>query len=170
VIGGGDWAEDRLIPDMVRAIGRQAGAIRNPHAIRPWQHVLEPLSGYLTAGRAPVPAHGAGVRRRLELRPARHRRAPGRMDHRAPVRKLGRRRRWELDGRAGAAARSALPQAGLLQGPQPPAMAAALAPGTHHRHDRRLASGRTPGADMRALTLAQIDTYQKRAFNEHNQG
>lgn len=49
VIGGGDWAEDRLIPDMVRAIGqRQPVRIRSPHAIRPWQHVLEPLSGYLT--------------------------------------------------------------------------------------------------------------------------
>ncbi|GGY28949.1 CDP-glucose 4,6-dehydratase [Pseudoduganella albidiflava] len=48
VIGGGDWAEDRLIPDMVRAIaaGRPV-RIRSPHAIRPWQHVLEPLSGYL---------------------------------------------------------------------------------------------------------------------------
>ena len=49
VIGGGDWAKDRLIPDCIRAL--QAGEpihIRNPHAIRPWQHVLEPLSGYLT--------------------------------------------------------------------------------------------------------------------------
>jgi CDP-glucose 4,6-dehydratase len=48
VIGGGDWAEDRLIPDIVRAIeAGQSVKIRNPHAIRPWQHVLEPLSGYL---------------------------------------------------------------------------------------------------------------------------
>lgn len=48
VIGGGDWAEDRLIPDMMRAFmeGRPV-RIRNPHAIRPWQHVLEPLRGYL---------------------------------------------------------------------------------------------------------------------------
>ncbi|HEY8887370.1 MAG TPA: CDP-glucose 4,6-dehydratase, partial [Gallionella sp.] len=48
VIGGGDWAEDRLIPDIMRAIaeGRPVN-IRNLHAIRPWQHVLEPLSGYL---------------------------------------------------------------------------------------------------------------------------
>lgn len=48
VIGGGDWAEDRLIPDILRAIsdGRPV-VIRNPRAIRPWQHVLEPLSGYL---------------------------------------------------------------------------------------------------------------------------
>jgi len=48
VIGGGDWAEDRLIPDIMRAITQNKPAsIRNPHAIRPWQHVLEPLSGYL---------------------------------------------------------------------------------------------------------------------------
>lgn len=48
VIGGGDWAEDRLIPDIVRAIDAgESIKIRNPHATRPWQHVLEPLSGYL---------------------------------------------------------------------------------------------------------------------------
>lgn len=48
VIGGGDWAEDRLIPDIMRAIAQgKPVPIRNPHAIRPWQHVLEPLSGYL---------------------------------------------------------------------------------------------------------------------------
>jgi CDP-glucose 4,6-dehydratase len=52
VIGGGDWAPDRLIPDIMRAI--EAGEpvkIRNPSSIRPWQHVLEPLSGYLTLAR-----------------------------------------------------------------------------------------------------------------------
>jgi CDP-glucose 4,6-dehydratase len=49
VIGGGDWAQDRLIPDILSAFeqGRKAN-IRNPHAIRPWQHVMEPLRGYLT--------------------------------------------------------------------------------------------------------------------------
>ncbi|WP_342772989.1 CDP-glucose 4,6-dehydratase [Paenibacillus zeisoli] len=48
VIGGGDWAEDRLIPDLVRAIrSNQPLSIRNPNSIRPWQHVLEPLYGYL---------------------------------------------------------------------------------------------------------------------------
>jgi CDP-glucose 4,6-dehydratase len=48
VIGGGDWATDRLIPDCIRALlAGEAVRIRNPHAIRPWQHVLEPLSGYL---------------------------------------------------------------------------------------------------------------------------
>jgi len=52
VIGGGDWADDRLVPDAVRAW--QAGRVlevRRPQAIRPWQHVLEPLSGYLSLAR-----------------------------------------------------------------------------------------------------------------------
>lgn len=49
VIGGGDWAQDRLVPDILRALeSDQPVLIRNPNAIRPWQHVLEPLSGYLT--------------------------------------------------------------------------------------------------------------------------
>ena len=48
VIGGGDWAEDRLIPDILRAFEKsQPVIIRNPMSTRPWQHVLEPLSGYL---------------------------------------------------------------------------------------------------------------------------
>ena len=48
VIGGGDWSKDRLIPDIIRAFDSKSSAkIRNPNAIRPWQHVLEPLKGYL---------------------------------------------------------------------------------------------------------------------------
>lgn len=51
VIGGGDWAADRIIPDCVRAWSAgQSVDIRSPHATRPWQHVLEPLSGYLALG------------------------------------------------------------------------------------------------------------------------
>lgn len=51
VIGGGDWANDRIIPDFFRAIEKnQPLEIRNPNATRPWQHVLEPLSGYLLLG------------------------------------------------------------------------------------------------------------------------
>ena len=51
VIGGGDWAEDRLVPDLMRAAfaGRPA-VIRNPDATRPWQHVLDVLAGYLQVG------------------------------------------------------------------------------------------------------------------------
>ena len=48
VIGGGDWSEDRLVPDLIRNIlAGQEVPIRNPLAVRPWQHVLEPLSGYI---------------------------------------------------------------------------------------------------------------------------
>lgn len=48
VIGGGDWAKDRLVPDIVRALSENlVPVIRNPNAIRPWQHVLEPVSGYM---------------------------------------------------------------------------------------------------------------------------
>lgn len=51
VIGGGDWGEDRIIPDIVKAISKNKKLyIRNPDATRPWQHVLEPLSGYLVLG------------------------------------------------------------------------------------------------------------------------
>lgn len=51
VIGGGDWAEDRLVPDLVRAASSGSVLkIRNPSSVRPWQHVLEPLSGYLRLG------------------------------------------------------------------------------------------------------------------------
>jgi CDP-glucose 4,6-dehydratase len=51
VIGGGDWSEDRLIPDLVRSVTRRERLeIRSPNATRPWQHVLEPLSGYLFLG------------------------------------------------------------------------------------------------------------------------
>ena len=60
VIGGGDWATDRLIPDFFRSIdtGKKL-MIRNPEAVRPWQHVLEPLSGYLLLAEKLV-THGDG--------------------------------------------------------------------------------------------------------------
>lgn len=51
VIGGGDWADDRIVPDCIRAWSKNKKAVvRNPDATRPWQHVLEPLSGYLWLG------------------------------------------------------------------------------------------------------------------------
>ena len=51
VIGGGDWAEDRLVPDCIKALAdNRTIIVRNPESIRPWQHVLEPLSGYLWLG------------------------------------------------------------------------------------------------------------------------
>lgn len=51
IIGGGDWAKDRLIPDVIKStINRQTTHIRNPYYVRPWQYVLDPLSGYLLLG------------------------------------------------------------------------------------------------------------------------
>ncbi|UFH55447.1 CDP-glucose 4,6-dehydratase [Spirosoma sp. KNUC1025] len=59
VIGGGDWAADRLLPDLMRAANQnQTVVIRNPTAIRPWQHVLEPLSGYLLLGQQLLEGNG----------------------------------------------------------------------------------------------------------------
>lgn len=64
VIGGGDWAADRLVPDVLRAFEQgKPVLIRNPHATRPWQHVLEPLSGYLALAEqlhAPSQSHAEG--------------------------------------------------------------------------------------------------------------
>jgi CDP-glucose 4,6-dehydratase len=51
VIGGGDWASNRLVPDIISALEKgEPIPIRHPNAVRPWQHVLEPLNGYLTLG------------------------------------------------------------------------------------------------------------------------
>jgi CDP-glucose 4,6-dehydratase len=59
VIGGGDWAEDRLLPDILRALdARRTLPVRSPHAVRPWQHVLEPLSGYLALAEALAGGNG----------------------------------------------------------------------------------------------------------------
>jgi CDP-glucose 4,6-dehydratase len=58
VIGGGDWGEDRLVPDIMRAaLAGEPARVRNPNSIRPWQHVLNPLSGYLALAQA---LHGSG--------------------------------------------------------------------------------------------------------------
>ena len=58
VIGGGDWSEDRLIPDLVRAsVRKESVEIRSPNSTRPWQHVLESLSGYLLLGQKLLEGH-----------------------------------------------------------------------------------------------------------------
>jgi CDP-glucose 4,6-dehydratase len=71
VIGGGDWAADRLVPDFVRAMqANQAVQIRNPGATRPWQHVLDPLAGYLLY--AQRLCGGAEIPRALNFGPPAH--------------------------------------------------------------------------------------------------
>jgi CDP-glucose 4,6-dehydratase len=59
VIGGGDWGEDRLVPDCIRAFAAERPAlIRNPDSVRPWQHVLEPLYGYMSLAHHLIASHG----------------------------------------------------------------------------------------------------------------
>jgi CDP-glucose 4,6-dehydratase len=71
VIGGGDWSQDRLVPDMVRAfeVGESV-EIRAPHAIRPWQHVLEPLAGYLRLAECLAGADGTAFAEGWNFGPA----------------------------------------------------------------------------------------------------
>ena len=71
VIGGGDWSVDRLIPDIVRAFERgRSVEIRSPSAIRPWQHVLEPLAGYLTLAERLCGSDGAAFAEAWNFGPA----------------------------------------------------------------------------------------------------
>lgn len=68
VIGGGDWAEDRIVPDCMRALERgQTITVRNANATRPWQHVVEPLGGYLRLAAALSDAQGQKDTRSLQM-------------------------------------------------------------------------------------------------------
>ncbi|MEJ7662856.1 MAG: CDP-glucose 4,6-dehydratase [Hymenobacter sp.] len=154
VIGGGDWGEDRLIPDAMRAAldGRPV-RVRNPNAIRPWQHVLNPLSGYLALAQSlwEDRANADGWNFGPEDRDAQpvgavvgtSGRALGRGPH------VG-------AGRRGASARGALPEARLLAGASSPRLGAhmgARAGADQHRRlvsrlgDRRGSKGSLAGAD-----------------------
>jgi len=164
VIGGGDWAEDRLIPDMVRAIGAgQPVRIRSPRAIRPWQHVLEPLSGYLTLAER-LYEGGAAYAEGYNF-------GPHDIDAR-PVEWIiarlcaswGDGATWQLDSQAGQQPHEAhylkldCSRARARLHWQPRwhlGLTIDLIVAWHQAH--------AAGADMRALTLAQIDTYQHTA-------
>lgn len=99
VIGGGDWSRDRLIPDIMRAFGRgETLQIRHPHAVRPWQHVLEPLWGYLLVAKKMI-EHGVEFGEAWNF-------APEASDARSVewivaqlAREYGDTARWELDQR-----------------------------------------------------------------------
>ncbi len=163
VIGGGDWAEDRLVPDVVRAaLAGEPVALRNPHAVRPWQHVLDPLSGYLVLAEALVrasPSTPGG----WNFGPVERRRAA-----RCAGSSSGSAERWAGGLRVGrgpgpAPARGPPPQARLLASPR----AARLAPALGPRRRRWTAlvdwyAALRGGEDMRAVTLAQIERIRPR--------
>ena len=98
VIGGGDWAADRLIPDILRAFERdEAVMIRNPHSTRPWQHVLEPLSGYLTLAQL-LWEHGAEFAEGWNFGPREEDAQPVRWIVEHLVARWEPRASWQLDG------------------------------------------------------------------------
>lgn len=100
VIGGGDWAMDRLVPDIMRAISRgDMVEIRNPHAIRPWQHVLEPLSGYLALAQA-LYSSGAHFADAWNFGPHDSDAQPVQFVVERLTSQWGEDARWRLDGRA----------------------------------------------------------------------
>ncbi len=107
---------------MRAALAGEQVRVRNPNSIRPWQHVLNPLSGYLVLAQAlwDSPEHAS----RLELRPAGGGRAPGRLARRAARRAVAGRRALDARRRP-APARGALPEARLLAGPRAPGLAPA---------------------------------------------
>ena len=154
-VGGGDWAIDRLVPDIMRAMARdEAVRIRSPDAIRPWQHVLEPLSGYLALAER-LCRHGAPYAESWNFGPADGDARPVRWIVERLTGLWGNGARWEPDS-----------------GPQPHEAAvlrvdsakAAARLNWQPRWDLERALESTvawhkqhnAGADMRALTLAQI--------------
>lgn len=97
VIGGGDWAADRLVPDCLRAIDTGARlALRYPDAVRPWQHVLEPLSGYLLLAER-LHAHGAAFAEAWNFGPADEDMRPVRWVVDELLRACGSRLSWERE-------------------------------------------------------------------------
>ena len=165
VIGGGDWAEDRIIPDVVRAAGaRRPVTVRAPDAVRPWQHVLNPLSGYLTlAERLP----GSG-----ELATA--------WNFAPPLDSVQRPVRWIVERFAaewGDDLRTAAPPGGAADGPHeaarlgldPSRAAARLGWRERWALDRGVAATATwyrsvlEGKDARAVTQEQIEAFESEA-------
>ena len=158
VIGGGDWDASRLVPDVLAAFtAGQPVTLRKPGAIRPWQHVLEPLSGYLQLAQRlvdeapPLPRAGTSAptnrcpQRRLGRAAARRRLGPGRP--------LGHRRDAPDP-------RGPHPQAGLQQGPRPPGLV------PRWRADEAVARSLAwhqawqNGADMHRYTLDEIAAFE----------
>ena len=158
VIGGGDWGEDRLVPDVMRARSR-ASRVASATRTRSGRGSTCSTRSAATSC-SPRRCGSRPSARRLELRPGRRRRAAGRAGSSSGSSELlAGELRWELDD-GPAPARGALPAARLVEGPRAPRLGAALGP---RRGARRASStwyaALRGGADMRAVTLAQIDAF-----------
>jgi len=161
VIGGGDWSPDRLIPDCVRALeaGRRV-RLRYPDAVRPWQHVLEPLCGYLGTARALVSAP-ASVPHAINFGPDPESFCTVAGVVEAFSARFGGRPGWERDGASHPAEAGALTLSSTLA-------AHALAWRPVLNIEESLAwtadwyQARAAGRDMRAVSAAQLAAYRER--------
>jgi len=162
VIGGGDWAADRLIPDILKAFAEgQPVTIRSPRAIRPWQHVLEPLRGYLTLAER-LYQSGAAFAEAYNFGPRSDDAQPVEWIVRELAALWGPGATWQID--AGEHPHEAnflkldISKAAYRLGWQPlMGLRQALQLTTNWARQQQA------GANMRACTLAQIDDYQARA-------
>ena len=159
VIGGGDWAPDRLVPDMLRAVGSGAPVmIRSPYAIRPWQHVLEPLSGYLLLAERLV-QEGAAFAEGFNFGPFENDARPVEWVVEQLCQAWGAGASWKLDG---------APQPHEATYLKLDCAKARARLGWQPRWSLQHTIGQivdwhkqlATGADMRALSLAQITSYQ----------
>lgn len=161
VIGGGDWAENRLVPDIVRAfMDKRPARIRNPRAIRPWQHVLEPLRGYLAVAKS-LCESGIASGEAWNLGPAQSDAQPVEWIVREFSELWGGNARWELDEGAQPHEAQCLKldstKAAVRLGWRPELRlkdALAMTAGWY--------LAKLQGQDMRAFTNGQIETYGKR--------
>ncbi|MBK6004594.1 CDP-glucose 4,6-dehydratase [Ramlibacter ginsenosidimutans] len=163
VIGGGDWAKDRLIPDILAAFGKgEPVVIRNPSATRPWQHVLEPLRGYLVLAER-LYTDGTAYAEGWNFGPWSEDARPVEWITRELAERWGAGARWEVS--AGEHPHEAnylkldISKAGArLQ--WRPVLRLAEALDLIVQWDR----ARSSGADLHSLTLTQISDYQSRAL------
>jgi CDP-glucose 4,6-dehydratase len=161
VIGGGDWSTARLLPDLVRGfLAGEPVLIRRPHAIRPWQHVLEPLAGYIALAEKLLSADAARYATAFNFGPADNEARPVEWIVERMTKFWGGNAQWKLAADPGAH------EAGYLK------LDASHAHAELHWHPRmHLATALEwlvawykawqSGADMHAFTLAQIAAYEK---------
>jgi CDP-glucose 4,6-dehydratase len=162
VIGGGDWATDRLIPDIIRAFeAGQPVVIRNPHATRPWQHVLEPLRGYLSLAEK-LYNEGSAYAEGFNFGPHLDDAQPVQWIVERMVERWGEQARWQLDGgqhpHEARFLKLDIRKAAQRLGWQP-----ALRLDAALDMSVSWAWQRLSGQDIRQITLNQIQQYQRTA-------
>lgn len=159
VIGGGDWSEDRLIPDILRAFSRgESVMIRNPHAVRPWQHVLEPLRGYLTLAER-LFTNGASYAEAFNFGPCEADALPVEWIVRQLAVKWGDIASWTLDG-GNHPHEASLLRLDVSKAAHRLAWRPALDLDSGLQLTVDWARAEASGQDMRTFTLIQIDHYQ----------